>query len=74
MRKKGPDVLERLIKLPLIIDLDLEVEVVLLVLLSEGQGVATVARLPTHADGDVHVKVHLPVLLIAIKKLINRKY
>jgi hypothetical protein len=46
----------------LIVDLYLEVEIMLGMLLCQGQGMPTVASLPTHAYGDVHIEVHLSIL------------
>ncbi len=57
-----PDVLESFVEVVLVVDLNLKVEIVLVVLLGQSEGVTAVARLPAHADRDVHVKVHLPVL------------
>ena len=51
--------------LPIVLDvvqLDLEVPLVQLVLVGQDQGVVEVARLTTHPDSRLHVKVHLPVL------------
>ena len=62
LKLKPADVVE---SLPIVLDvvkLDLEVPLVQLVLVGQDQGVVEVARLPTHPDSRLHVKVHLPVL------------
>ena len=42
-----------------VLQLDLQVPLVLRVLLRQEDGVAVVARLPQHLDGDLHVEVDL---------------
>ena len=57
-----PDILERLVEVLLVVDLNLQVELVLGMLFRQRQRVAAIASLAAHADGDVHVKVHLSIL------------